>query len=95
MLKKHGILFYISERSEKEETPEDLKHRRKTERSDSGKRQCPEALKNLNFFEKKLKKGVDKGVRVCYYSQARPSEGAERDRRAGGAERTLKTIQRK
>ena len=50
----------------------------KSERSERGKGECPEALKNLNFFQKKLKKGVDKGVQVWYSMQARSNGGAER-----------------
>ena len=39
---------------------------------------CPEALKNLKFFQKKLKKGVDKGGEIWYSLQARSRGGAER-----------------
>ena len=39
---------------------------------------CPGALKNLKFFEKKLKKGVDKGGEIWYSLQARSRGGAER-----------------
>ena len=47
----------------------------------------PEALKNLNFFQKKLKKGVDKGLQVWYYGQARSNGGTERGRvRESGSE---------
>ncbi len=42
--------------------PQDMA--RKTERLCLQKTKGPEALKNLNFFKKNLKKGVDNGVQV-------------------------------
>ena len=39
---------------------------------------CPEALKNLKIFQKKLKKGVDKGGEIWYSLQARSRGGAGR-----------------
>ena len=68
-------------------------HGQKPEHSDSEEDQRPEALIFLTFFQIFFKKGVDKGVKICYSLQARSREappGDERER----ADRTLKTIQR-